>query len=257
MTTLGVDTPIIAGVTRDSVVLADNGSRGGAAKVSALLGLIQPADLPIPAVGLNGATQYDPAGAITVATSGLVSINLPVLRQALNLPAGSAVPVVLTVDSLGNIVPLGLGAGISVVNGQLTITSGGGGGGTITTPAGTRARFAQDTATAGVGGTAAALFASMVQVSGATTDRNGALTTTADQTQYTWVAVLASAAGAGERFFDGTGYGGFNGAQSASIYSGPDADPTTISQSYTDSSGNAWNLYRSSGHSVALTFTLS
>ncbi len=121
----------------------------------------------------------------------------------------------------------------------------------------THARFAQDTATAGAGGTAAALFASMAQVSGASSDRTGTITTTADPTKYTWVAVTAAAAGSGVRFFDGTGYGGFNGAGSSSIYTGPDADPTTIHQTYTDGSGNTWNLYRSSGHSVALTFTLS
>ena len=121
----------------------------------------------------------------------------------------------------------------------------------------TRARFAQDTATAGASGTAAALFALMTQVSGASSDRTGTMTTTADPTKYTWVAVTAAAAGAGMRFFDGTGYGGFNGAGAASIYTGPDADPTTIHQTYTDGSGTVWNLYRSSGHSVALTFTLS
>ena len=119
------------------------------------------------------------------------------------------------------------------------------------------ARFGYGTATAGVGGSAAALFASMTQVSGPTTDRNGTMTTTSSATLYTWVAVLASAAGSGMHFFDGTGYGGFNGAQSSGIYTGPDSDPTTIDQTYTDGSGNVWNLYRSSGHSITFTSTLS
>lgn len=127
----------------------------------------------------------------------------------------------------------------------------------ITTTAVTRARFAQDTATAGISSTAAALFASMVQLTNPSSDRTGTLATTSDQMKYTWVAVLASAAGSGVRFFDGTGYGGFNGAASSSIYTDDDADPTTIHQTYTDGSGNTWNLYRSSGHSVAATFTLS
>ena len=131
------------------------------------------------------------------------------------------------------------------------------GGGSTQPAASTRARFAQDTATAGTGSTAAALFASMMQVASPTTDRNGTMTTTSDQMKYTWIAILASAAGSGMRFFDGTGYGGFNGAASSSIYTDDDADPTTIHQTYTDSSGTAWNLYRSSGHSVAATFTLS
>jgi hypothetical protein len=215
--------------------------------------------LPVPAVGLNGATQYDPNGSISVAPNGLVSLNLPVLKQALSLPAGAptAGTSLFTLDSLGRPVPITLGAGLAIVSGVLTLTSGGssGGGGTVNTS--TRARFAQDTATAGQAGTAAALFASMMLVSGPTNDRNGSMTTTSDQTKYTWVAVLASIAGSGMHFFDGTGYGGFNGAQSASIYTGPDADPTTLSLTYTDGSGNVWNLYRSSGHSVALTFTLS
>lgn len=141
---------------------------------------------------------------------------------------------------------------------QANISTGGGdGGGTTPPPTSTRARFAQDTATAGAGGTAAALFASMVLAANPSSDRSGTITTTADQTKYTWVAVLASAAGSGMHFFDGTGFGGFSGAASPSVYTGPDADPTTLCQTYTDGSGRVWNLYRSSGHSVALTFTLS
>lgn len=142
-------------------------------------------------------------------------------------------------------------------SGSASVTSAVTGAVTALSSNSTRARFAQDTATAGTTGTAAALFASMTPVSNPSSDRNGTLTTTADPTKYTWIAVTASAAGSGIHVFDGTGYGGFNGAASTSIYSGADADPTTICQTYTDGSGSIWNLYRSSGHSVALTFTLS
>lgn len=165
---------------------------------------------------------------------------------------GSTISVQVTATN-----SVGSASATSAATGAVTAASTGGGTTTPPVTTSTRARFAQDTATAGIGSAAAALFASMTQVANPSSDRNGTMTTAADQTKYTWVAVLASAVGSGMRFFDGTGYGGFNGAASSSIYTDDDADPTTIHQSYTDGSGNAWNLYRSSGHSVAATFTLS
>lgn len=120
----------------------------------------------------------------------------------------------------------------------------------------THAKFGTGSATAGVA-SPAALFASMADVTGATTDRNGSFLNAVDANNYTWVAVTAAAASSGMHFNDGTGFGGFNGAQSAGIYSGSDADPTVIHATYNDGTRD-WNLYRKDGKAAgALTYTLS
>lgn len=97
----------------------------------------------------------------------------------------------------------------------------------------------------------ATLFASMVNMTGSSSGgRTGSFNTVVSTTDYTWLAVLASAAGNTLRVFDGTGYGGFSGAPSTGIgsFGGNDQDPISSSfLTYTDGNGNVWNMYRSNG----------
>ena len=103
------------------------------------------------------------------------------------------------------------------------------------------------------------LFASMANLAGsANAGRAGTFSTVSSTTNYTWVAVLASAAGASVRFFDGVGFGGFSGAGAPANYTPGEIDPSTNFLAYTDTSGNAWKLFRSDGKAITYsTFTLS
>ena len=105
----------------------------------------------------------------------------------------------------------------------------------------------------------ASLFTSMTDLTGsASAGRAGTFNTVSSVTNFTWIAVLQSAAGASVRIFDGTGYGGFSGAGASGLYAPGESDPTTIHLTYTDGSGNVWNMYRSDSKAVTYsTFTLS
>lgn len=105
----------------------------------------------------------------------------------------------------------------------------------------------------------AALFSSMVSLMGsASGGTTGMFNTVASTTNFTWIAVLASAAGPDIRVFDGIGYGGFSGAGSPGLYAPGEIDPSAISLPYTDGNANLWKMFRSDGKAVTYsTFTLS
>ena len=110
------------------------------------------------------------------------------------------------------------------------------------------------------GASGAALFASMTNLTGASTGgRNGTFSTVVSATNYTWIAVLGSAAGSGIRVFDGTGYVGFGSAGLPGINTTPsEFNPSSTKLNYTDSNGNLWFMYRSDGKAVTFsTYTLS
>lgn len=92
----------------------------------------------------------------------------------------------------------------------------------------------------------ATIFGGMTNLAGsAPAGRAGTFSTVASATDYVWLAVLASSVGSGMHVFDGTGFGGFDGANSAGNFVGVDADPMIVFKTYTDTAGNVWNMYRS------------
>jgi hypothetical protein len=142
--------------------------------------------------------------------------------------------------------------------------------GTSGSVAASQPRFANATGIAtGDNTSLATLFASMTNLTsssiynGASGGRSGTFNTTASSTLFAWIAVLKAAVGATPvRFFDGTGYGGFSGANagagSTALYAGTEVDPTLQHLEWTDGSGNVWNFYRSDSHAVTFSsFTLS
>lgn len=90
----------------------------------------------------------------------------------------------------------------------------------------------------------AALVAGGTPLTGGTNGgKSGTFSLTTSAGNFGWVAVLASAVGAGIRVYDGLGYGGWSGAGLVGNNTGSTTDPSTPTQPYTDASGT-WALIR-------------
>lgn len=123
----------------------------------------------------------------------------------------------------------------------------------------TRPRFGLGAANAYL--TPATLLAAMTALtSGVNGGRAGTMSLTTTTGNYGWVAVVAAGTEAGVRFFDGTGYAGWQGAGLAGNNSGASDDPTLSAVTVTDTNGTLWRLFRQDyvhANAVAGTYTLS
>lgn len=108
----------------------------------------------------------------------------------------------------------------------------------------TRPRFFLAPANAYTTNTAALVAGGTPLTGGTNGGKAGSFSLTTTAGNYGWLAVLASAVGAGIRVFDGAFYGGWSGAGLAGNNSGDSTDPSTQTQAFTDGNGNTWALIR-------------
>jgi hypothetical protein len=107
----------------------------------------------------------------------------------------------------------------------------------------TRPRFFVAPANAYNTNTAALVAGGTPLTGGANGGKSGTFSLTTSVGNFGWIAVLASAVGAGIRVYDGLGYGGWSGAGLVGNNTGSTTDPSTPTQPFTDASGT-WALIR-------------
>lgn len=117
--------------------------------------------------------------------------------------------------------------------------------GTPPDPIDLRPRFGLGAANAYLSQNAQALLDAMTPIPGSTDNgKAGTFNLQTTPGNYGWVAIVASVSSSGIHFYDGLGYGGWQGAGLAGNNSGASDDPTLSNVTFTDEDGTVWRLFR-------------